>query len=304
MKLQEKCVYTMYRTLYRILGSLPWILIDAFAYVATALLYAVIRYRRSIVWDNLRRCFPEKSSLELRELEWAFYCHLVYQFFSAPKILHQPQEVILSKHLRLERVEDLKSENANAILLLMGHLGNWEIFTASSLILNPLGIQIEQLYRIQKSKGLDRAQRELRELHGSLTTPKGDVAKSLIEHVRSQSTAQRLVVFIADQTPTYRHIGLWTKFLGQPTPWLDGAERLGRRLQLPVYYLDVQRINNRQYVGRFVCLTHDASQTSSGDVTRAFAQHIEASIRREPSIWLWSHKRWKYKPSETDTIHS
>lgn len=302
-----RLAYYSYRTLYRLLSLLPWFAIEGLAYVFAALLYGVLGYRRQVVGENLRRSFPEKSRLELRELEWDFYYHLVHQFLSAPKILYRSGEVIKQKHMQLLGIEHLAEEiegGAKAIILLMGHCGNWELFSACGLYFDEIGLQAEQLYRPLDNEALDQVQRELRTRFGAFVTPKTEVGRSLIAHLRGGEgeDAPRIIAFIADQKPNPHHVGLWTQFLNQPTPWLDGAERLARKYALPVYYLDVKRISNRQYTGEFVLISHDASREPAKYVTKQFSLLLEKSIQRDPAIWLWSHKRWKHKPSASDVI--
>lgn len=305
METTNTTAYYLYKYAYWLLAHLPWFVIEGISHVSTALLYSIIRYRRRVVRENLMRSFPEISSLELRELEWDFYNHLVHQFISSPKILYQKPETITRKHLKLigseQLGEDAKS-GAKAIILLMGHCGNWEIFTAANLYLKPHGVQAEQLYRPLSNQALDAVQLELRTRFGAITTPKGDIARSLIEQTREPENLPHAIAFIADQTPSAKHIGLWSQFLGQPTAWLDGAERLARKYALPVYYLDIKRLSNTSYEGTFVRLSSDGSTTEPGEITLAFARHLEQSIKRDPAIWLWSHKRWKHKPTSNDVI--
>lgn len=305
MKPTKTKSYYLYKYAYWLLAHLPWFVIEGISHIITALLYSIIRYRRRVVRENLSRSFPEKSSLELRELEWDFYNHLVHQFISSPKILYQNPETIVNKHLKLigseQLGEDAKS-GAKAIILLMGHCGNWEVFTAANLYLKPQGVQAEQLYRPLSNQALDAVQLELRSRFGAITTPKAEVARKLIEQIRQPDGMPHAIAFIADQTPSAMHIGLWSQFLGQPTAWLDGAERLARKHALPVYYVDIRRLSNKSYEGEFVCLSSDGSKTEPGEITLAFARHLEHTIKRDPAIWLWSHKRWKHKPASTDVI--
>lgn len=297
--------YYLLRIAYWLLGHLPWWVIEGLSYVLAALLYSVVRYRRKVVASNLRASFPDKSAWELRALEWDFYEHLVHQFLSSPKILYQSRERLLSEHLTLEGVEQLGEDTAHgarAAIIMLGHLGNWEVLTAASYAIAEEGMQLEQLYRQLNDEALDRVQRELRSRHGAITTLKGDIGRRMVELMRSPDAEPRAVAFIADQTPTRQHIGLWTSFLHQPTAWLDGAERIARKYDLPVYYIDITRLSNRRYQARFVRMSAGARSTAPGEITRLFASLLEENIQRDPAIWLWSHKRWKHSPNEDEHI--
>ncbi len=291
--------YHIYRAGYRLLGHLPWFLIDGLTYFVAAVLFAIVGYRRRIVDINLKNSFPEKTDLERRELAWLFYLHLSYQFISTPKMLYQDAETIVKEHLELEGMEGLREEakaGAKAIILLLGHCGNWEVFTASNLYLKPFGLQLEQLYRRLSNEAFDAVQLELRTRFGAITTPKGDVGRRIISAIRQPEGEGQVHVFafIADQKPGHTAVPLWTTFLNQRTPWVNGAERLARKYNLPVYYVDVSRIGKRKYRGEFICITHNGAETENDEITSRFAELLEESIKRDPSIWLWSHKRWKH----------
>jgi len=38
----------------------------------------------------------------------------------------------------------------------------------------------------------------------------------------------------------------------------------------------------------------DASLLPEGELTRQYVRYLEAVIRRNPDMWLWSHRRWKH----------
>lgn len=296
----ERLKYYIYRGLYFVLSHLPWWFIETLAYIGALFLYSVLAYRRELVERNIRNSFPQKSEAELRLLVWDFYHHLTMQLLSPPKILNAPAETIKNKHLQffgLEQLEADLEQGTKAIILLMGHCGNWEVFTAANLYLKPLGLQVEQLYRPLKNKALDRVQLELRQRFGAVTTPKSDIGRSLIKQLKNKDEEVHVIAFIADQTPSYAHIGLWTKFLNQETPWLNGAERLAQKYALPVYYLDIVRISNRQYEGRLISICKNGATSEQNVITEKFSQLLEATIKRDPAIWLWSHNRWKHRKS-------
>lgn len=297
--------YYLFRGLYYVLAHLPWTFIECASYFVAAIMYGVVRYRREVVTTNLRKSFPEKTALQRRALEWDFYYHLAHQFISTPKILSQSGEQVKREHLILFGQEQLAEDaqsGAKAIILLLGHCGNWEVFTAANLYLNEHGIQTEQLYRPLDNKAFDEVQLKLRTRFGAITTIKGEIGRKLIEQVHNPKGKPHAIAFITDQTPGRAHIGLWTTFLHQPTPWLDGAERLARKYALPVYYVDIKRISNRKYSGEFICISKDASQTQAKEITKRFALLLQESIKRDPAIWLWSHKRWKHLPFPNDVI--
>lgn len=300
--------YQLYKSFFALLRRLPWSVLTALSKGIAALLRGPIAYRRAVVYDNLRRSFPEKSTAELERIAHDFYDHLVFQFLSSPKLLAQPTEVIKREHMLVEGMEIfsmLKAEGKPLSLILMGHCGNWELFSAGQIYFDEIGIQQEQLYRPLKDEALDRVQLEMRSALGSMTTPKDQVGRRLIQLMRQSPDSGHTIAFIADQTPGQDgRVGLWADFLNQPTAFLDGAERLAAKYQLPVVYMDVVRHNNRCYTGRMKLLSATPHLLPRHELTKLYIHELEQTIRRDPACWLWSHRRWKLKPPEAHSTPS
>lgn len=294
--------YQLYRFVYGVMARLPWWFIRLMSYFGAILLYAVVRYRRKVVEENLRVSLPELSAQELRDTTWAFYQHLVLQMLSTPKILRQPIEVIQTEYLSMEGTDEFSREilqsGAQVGIVMLGHIGNWEILSTGNAWFAQYGIRLEQLYRPLSDVSLDAVQLSLRSRHGARTTPKADAGRRMIQLLRDPDEPPTVMAFIADQTPSRLHTNYWTRFLGQETAFLDGAERLALRYDLPVYYCDVRRIGTIRYTATFVPIRHRGAQTPAGEITERYAQLLEGTVRRDPAIWLWSHRRWKHKRTE------
>ena len=71
--------------------------------------------------------------------------------------------------------------------------------------------------------------------------------------------------------------------------------------------MDVETYCELYYVKRGYCsvhfdlITETPKQTADGEITGCFARRLEATIRRAPAYWFWSHKRWKLK--REDAVH-
>ncbi|MDO4692077.1 MAG: lysophospholipid acyltransferase family protein [Porphyromonadaceae bacterium] len=294
--------YHLYKSFFSLLSRLPWCVLTAMSRSIAALLRGPIAYRRDVVLDNLRRSFPEKSEAERQRVARDFYNHLVFQFLSSPKLLAQPTEVLKREHMLIEGFDvfaKLKAQGKPISLILMGHCGNWELFSAGQIYFSEIGIQQEQLYRPLKDEALDRVQLEMRSALGAMTTPKDQVGRRLIHLMRQKPRPGHTIAFIADQTPRQGgRVGLWADFLNQPTAFLDGAERLAVKYQLPVVYLDITRHSNRCYTGRMELLCDAPQLLPKHELTKRYIRALELTIRRDPACWLWSHRRWKLTPPQ------
>ena len=102
-----------------------------------------------------------------------------------------------------------------------------------------------------------------------------------------------IVGFIADQVPMWNNIHLWLDFLHHDTPVFTGSERIARKFDSDVYYIDIRRERRGYYMARFVLMTEHAASQPEGELTRSYFRNLEMSIRRQPAFYLWTHNRWK-----------
>ncbi len=294
-------MYYIHKFLMGLLSILPWRVISLLSHCFRFVMYNVIRYRREVVESHIGFSFPEKTPKEQQAIIKQFYYNLVYIFFSSPKLLSLPKETLKAQHLKIEGVElftQLQAQGKKHFIVLMGHCGNWELFSAGQIYFDALGLRQEQLYRPLKNKAFDKVQKEQRERYGSITTPKSSIGRRMLKLVRDKDSEATIFAFIADQTPKKGQVGLWTNFLNRETAFLDGAERLAKKFDLPVLYLDITREKDAVYRGEIKLISAKPKETEDGGITQAYVKLLEETIQRTPSDWLWSHKRWKFTKEE------
>ena len=102
-----------------------------------------------------------------------------------------------------------------------------------------------------------------------------------------------VIGFIADQVPHWNNIHYWTNFLNHDTPVLTGTEKIAKKANFAVYYLDIQRVKRGYYKGEFKLLTDKPKEYKDFDITEMYFRELEKTIQRQPAYWLWTHNRWK-----------
>jgi KDO2-lipid IV(A) lauroyltransferase len=100
--------------------------------------------------------------------------------------------------------------------------------------------------------------------------------------------------FIADQTAS-RENAYWTTFLHQDTAVFTGPEKLAVKFNYPVVYMNVRRLRRGYYDVFPELLFAEPKNTTMDEISEAFTKRLEREILIDPSIWLWSHRRWKHK---------
>ena len=104
-----------------------------------------------------------------------------------------------------------------------------------------------------------------------------------------------LLGLAADQNPGDYAKGYWINFFNRLTPFIAGPEKNARINNAAVVFLHYYRVKRGYYQADFTLVTTQPQETARGELTKQFAQYIEACIRKKPSNYLWSHRRWKYQ---------
>ncbi len=285
----------------KIHALLPMRLLYVLSDILYLIIYWVIRYRVPVVRKNLKSSFPDKSEEELKQLEKAFYHHFADYIVETLKLAHiSLQELQKRAYVQNPKLIDKLMDNGHpCCLFLMGHYGNWEWYSGSNSRFKEA--RLYQIYRPLNNKAVDKIFIHLRTKFGSSGIPKNDTGREVVRLVRNKVRSG--VVFLADQTPSPSNLHYWTNFLNQDTSVLTGAERLARKLNTPVVFLDVQMVKRGYYTLEIQLIAENPKETPENWITEEYARRLEKSILRKPEGWLWTHKRWKYKRSDAVIHH-
>ncbi|GHU75617.1 acetyltransferase [Bacteroidia bacterium] len=289
----NKILYAILYGWVKLQAMLPFPLLYLFSDMLYVLAYKIARYRLKVVRRNLKASFPEKSESELRKLERDFYHHFGDYFVETIKLAHISLEEVQRRAFLInpEMIDELMREGHTCILMLMGHYGNWEWFSAATAFFEDS--RIYQVYRPLNNKAFDRLFIKLRTRFGSYGIKKADTVRDVIK--LKQDKVRSVAIFLADQTPSKANLHYWTTFLNQETSILTGPERIARKQKLPVVFSDVKQTDRGFYTVEFKLITSTPQTTPEFWITEQYARLMENTILRNPAYWLWTHKRWKHK---------
>lgn len=109
---------------------------------------------------------------------------------------------------------------------------------------------------------------------------------------------QYMLGLVADQNPGNPKTAFWLEFLGRATPFVMGPEKGAQTNSLPVLFAYTEKPKRGHYHAVVELATPDASKLVKGELTAAYVEYLEKVIRHNPSMWLWSHRRWKHEWKE------
>ncbi len=241
--------------------------------------------------QNLRNSFPEKSDAELKKLRAKFYRYLCDLFLETFKTLTISRKSML-KRCKLDIAgqklfEKYAAENKNLIIV-MGHYGNWEWAGNTFGLLGKHHLYI--IYHPLTNKYMNRLIIGMRSRFGNGLIEMRNTMRDMIAHKNELS----ITAFIADQTPPPEG-AYWTKFLNQDTPIFRGTEKIARKLNYPVIFVNVKRVKRGYYEIFAETLVENPESTAEEEISELHTRRLEQEIIKQPEIWLWSHRRWKHK---------
>ncbi len=255
------------------------------------LLYYVLGYRKGVVMENLRKSFPEKSEEEIKGIAKRYYKYLCDLFLETFKTLTVSKETML-KHCyfnpQAKAVFDKLAAENKSIVLVMGHLGNWEWAGNTFSLVNKH--QLYVIYHPISNKYFDWLMYKMRTRFGTKLIAMKDTFREMLEN-REELNA---TAFITDQTPAPQN-AYWTTFLNQDTPVFKGTEMISRKVNYTVVYATVKRVKRGYYEMFAEVLCDNPKGTSDGEISEMHTRKLEKDIREQPEVWLWSHRRWKHK---------
>ena len=294
--LKNIAYYILFGVWYMV-SLLPMWFLHGISSIISVFLFHVIRYRRKVVHENIKSSFPELSSRKRWMIERRFYTHFCDLIMESVKYFSISKWNI-KRRMRfkgIERVEESVRKGRSCGVLL-GHYGNWEWVSSMPLWIDPKLCLCTQLYHPLENYVTDQLILYTRRRFGGVNI---QMDKSIKYMVNYRNEGRPILVgFISDQAPFWDNIYYWSDFLHHETPWFTGGERIMQKLDMDVYYLDVRRVKRGYYTAEYKLITTEPESKEQFWITDQYAQMLEATIKRGPSYWLWSHRRWKRTKEE------
>lgn len=281
-------MYPILYGLFYLISLLPFRLLYGLSDFCYLFIYKIFGYRKEVVFDNLRRSFPEKSENEIARISSAYYRNLCDMIFETLKLLS-----ISPKQLRKRFVCDLQflhimNQQNKKCQIHLGHQFNWEW---ANLYLQ---LEVQQpflvVYMPLSNKAMDKLFKKIRGRFGGVMIPANDVAHAM----QPWHNKAYVSVLVADQNPGNARRALWFSFLNQMTAFYKGPEITARRYNAPVFFGEIRKIKRGLYHASMSPIAAQPDLLPAGKITAEFVRRLEAEIRNYPSNWVWSHRRWKH----------
>lgn len=250
------------------------------------LMWAAGKRRRHVAVANLGYAFPEKSEAERTEIARRSAMHFggsVVDFMCAAgwtlESLLADATVEGKEHL------DEAFAGGKGVLLITGHLGNWERMAA---YLSLSGVDLTVIIRDANQEGVNEMVNDMRRASGTKVLPRGDAARPIITTLRKNG----MIGILPDQNSEE----VFVPFFGQPAGTVLGPGVIRDRTGAAVLPAACFHLGEGKFVIKFYPLLQpvDLPEGKKGEgLMLAVNRWLESAIREHPEQWLWMHDRWR-----------
>ena len=256
-------------------------------------------YRTKVVRSNLKSAFPEKTEEELRHIEKKFYHQFCDNFVEVIKMLSMSKQDIMRRMTFSGLEEAKKRHEAGQKLnfLYLSHFGNWEWIASIAYHMEPWCASA-QVYHHIYNKVMDKFFLRLRSRFNTLSVSQKQTLRLVLTLLKEGK--QPILGLIADQRPRRKFATTWMRFLNQPTPLITGGETMGERIGANYVYGSMTCVKRGYY--KMTIQPIEPIEGEEFSYVKQYMRMLEKDIQREPHLWLWTHKRWKFHYDKEDLL--
>ena len=291
----QKALSQMGILLIRLLSLMPLSLLYILADIFYILIYHVFGYRKKVVRENLQNSFPEKSPDQLIAIEKKFFRYLSALVFEIIK-MDNISEKELRKRVKFKNADLVEAylQQNESVLFCSSHNGNYE-WVCMAIGLQFSG-QHHPIYKPLSDGVFDNWFLKMRSRFGN----KMIAMRQTLRAINTSKNTATMFTFGSDQTPSKEDSQYWTTLLNQPAAVQLGVEKIAKKTNRPVFYLKTTYLKRGYYEVDCVPVCLHPADTAEFEITEMHTRILEDMLIDEPAYWLWSHRRWKYKPEKKE----
>jgi Kdo2-lipid IVA lauroyltransferase/acyltransferase len=258
------------------------------------LVFKLARKERDKTTKNIRIAYSQTLNwIQAEKLAQKVWIRLGWNIFEVARWMPMTQEEVVSQVVRVHGWEHMEKALAGnkGVLILSGHLGNWELMGAYFASKTPTVAVAQNLYDDRFDELITWMRSE------KLKIPmikRGLALRGILEALKSNNAICALV----DQDTGKD--GIFVPFFGKQTWTQSGVARIAYKTGAALVPAFVVRGADGQfelYVEKEIEFqkTEDAEKDIL-EIVRRYTEVIETYVKTYPDQWMWMHERWKTKP--------
>ena len=271
-----------------IVSLLPIQVLYLISKIIRFIVYDILCYREKVVIDNIQNTFIEKSQTEVIKLKNNFYAYFFELIVEIIKLLSISNDE-LNKRFTFSNINVIKKtlKQNKSVIVVVGHYGNWEwaLRSASNLI----NTKIIGVYKRINNRIFEWLLLKIRSNTNVFPVEIKSLSRELVNN-----NEKKIYAIVADQSPTLEQSNVRINFLNRDTLVYTGVEKISKKYNMPVFYLNIKLTSKGYYESTFEEINSKNINGKKLEITKEFFSKLENQIKSEPRLWLWSHKRWKH----------
>ena len=271
----------------RVVAWLPFTALGTLGGVLAFIAYDLLRIRRKHVHDSMAR-----AGIEDPRAARAMFRALGQGALELLWLSGRPR-ASLNAHVRIDGWERYEAARAlgRGVVVATAHTGNWDLTACACAERTPLTIVTKRL----RSKGLDRFWQETRRARGVDLVAHDE---GVVPAIRARLAEGNAVALLVDQDPERQTSVVEAEFLGATALHDALPATMAARSGAPIVVAFARRAGpgGSAHVVEVLDVLVPPPRPSAAwidETTRTIAAHLAAFVRRDPSCWLWLHRRWK-----------
>ncbi len=252
---------------------------------------------------NLALAFPDKRAKERKRILRASYLNLglsAAEYIRLGGFFYRR----LRWRVKYSRFEYWAKMNrrypGKGAVILTAHFGNFELLPAAHAL---HGYPITLVHHTQRFLAGDALMTYVRERAGIKVIRKHAAARAVLK-----SLNQGELVGIPFDQNAKRSEAVFVPFFGEPAATSGGLARLVAIAEVPVVPVFLLRERNRrrhriEILDEIPIQRTDDSRADIEENTRRFTRAIEDFVRRHPTQFLWTHRRYRTRPRSMPPVY-
>ena len=292
-KLRRYVLYYLARCLAFLVYIIPLSVALALADFIGLLAFLTARKYADITLENLRSVFGgEKTDKEIHRIACQVFKNIArnaVELVRFPKISKEN----IDDFIKVEGSEILDREfsKGNGIIIITGHIGNWEMLAATLRIKGYPGVVVGKRIYFHK---YDEYLNSLRRHHDVNIVYRDDSPRKILKVLKSNG----IVGIVADQDVDSVE-GVFVDFFGYSAYTPSGPAAIARvsgAAMIPTFI--VRKNGHHELIFEKPIELVDTGEREKDLVenTQKWSSVVESYIRQYPEQWVWMHRRWKTQP--------
>lgn len=288
----HKLEYLLVKLLFALFKRISFNNGKRIAWLIYILVSKVIRYRRKVIIENLRRVYGTDLPRPVNQMLNGIYRNFVFlwmEFLQLRRLNPDNLEERITVH-GAELIDQALADG-KGVLFMSGHYGNFEWLGQYYAM---KGYGVNGIAKRQSNRYVNQLIEDIRSTNGAKVV----YTKNAMQDGLAVLANNELLAVVSDQDGRKR--GVFVEFMGQPSSTPVGAAIFQMRSGAPIFMV----LSVRKDYGKFEAFVEPVYSAEKREITddevlkitQAHTRVLEKWVRKYPEQWFWMHKRWKTPP--------